>query len=333
MSKKLYKLLTASALGVAMFAFGASAQAVERLRVAGNHPVEDAVSRSMEVFKKLVEERSNGEIQVDLFPAMQLGGATENVDQVRSGTLFATLISSAYLTRLVPEYEALSLPFLFDNREQAFNVVEGKVGTALHDKMAKQGFEVLSYGEIGFRHVTNSLRPLENTADFQGLRVRLQPNEVHLQTFRALGSNPVSMDVSELYSALQQKVLDAQENPYSTIDSRRFNEVQGHLSDSSHFYDLLVVMANKRRYERLSPEHQEIVKTAMNEAMQWQRDTAEEEDNGYREKLIKAGMTFTSISPETREELRTATAGVVEQVKKRVDPDFVNLVVSEATAQ
>ena len=327
MSIKLSKWLTTSALGLSLLTFGASAQAVERLRVAGNHPVEDAVSRSMVVFKDLVEERSNGEIKVDLFPAMQLGGATENVDQVRSGTLFATLISSAYLTRLVPEYEALSLPFLFDSRAQAFDMVEGKVGQQLSDKMAKQGFEVLSYGEIGFRHVTNNLRPIEKAEDFQGMRIRLQPNEVHLQTFRALGANPVSMDVSELYSALQQGVMDAQENPYSTIDSRRFNEVQKHLSDTSHFYDLLVVMANKRRFERLSPEHQEIVQTAMQEAMQWQRDTAEEEDNGYRDKLVAAGMTFTSITPEVRDELRSATASVVEQVKNRVDADFVDLVI------
>lgn len=333
MSKKIYKWFTASALGLSMLAASASAYAVERLRVAGNHPVEDAVSRSMVVFKDLVEERSNGEIKVDLFPAMQLGGATENVDQVRSGTLFATLISSAYLTRLVPEYEALSLPFLFSDRLQPFTMVDGEVGTVLNDKMAKQGFEVLSYGEIGFRHVTNSLRPIEKANDFQGMRIRLQPNEVHLQTFRALGANPVSMDVSELYSALQQKVMDAQENPYSTIDSRRFNEVQTHLSDTSHFYDVLVVMANKRRFEKLSPAHQEIVKTAMVEAMKWQRDTAEKEDNDYRDKLIEAGMTFTALSPETREELRSATVSVVDQVKTRVNPDFVDLVIREAAAK
>lgn len=329
---KLNRFLLLAGVSMAMLAAGAPAQAVERLRIAGNHPVEDAVSRSMEVFKKLVEERSAGEIQVDLFPAMQLGGATENVDQVRSGTVFATLISSAYLTRLVPEYEALSLPFLFDNRAQVAKLVGGPAGEKLHEKMGRQGFEVLSYGEIGFRHVTNSLRPLATADDFRSLRIRLQPNEVHLATFRALGSNPISMDVSELYSALQQKVLDGQENPYSTIASRRFNEVQGHLSDSSHFYDVLVVMANKRRYDKLSPEHQKIVGEAMREAMQWQRETAEKEDNAYRDKLIDSGMVFTPIAPDVREQLRAATAGVVDQVKKRTDTAFVDLVLEQVRA-
>lgn len=327
MSKKHF-LMKAAALALSVVAVS-SAHAVERLRVAGNHPVEDAVSRAMVKFKESVEERSKGEIKVDLFPAMQLGGATENVDQVRSGTLFATLISSAYLTRLVPEYEALSLPFLFDNRDQVKALVEGPVGEQLHDKMSKQGFEVLDYGEIGFRHLTNSVRPIEKAEDLKGLRVRLQPNEVHLATFRALGANPISMDVSELYAALQQNVLDGQENPYSTIDSRRFNEVQKYLSDSSHFYDVLVVMANKKRFDKLSPEHQEIVKQAMTDAMVWQIQTAEQEDNAYRDKLIESGMVFTEISPEVRQSLREATSEIVDQVKTRVDPSFVDLVIEQ----
>ncbi len=100
--------------------------------------------------------------------------------------------------------------------------MDGPVGEQLDEKMEELGFVNLGYGELGFRHVTNSLRPITSVEDFAGMRIRLQPNEVHLQTFRALGANPVSMDVSELYSALQQGVLDGQENPYNIIASRRF---------------------------------------------------------------------------------------------------------------
>lgn len=328
---KLRLVAAASALAAGML-FGSTVQAVERLRVAGNFPAEHSVSRAMELFKERVEEKSNGEIRVDLFPAMQLGGATENVDQVRSGTIFAVFTSIAYFTRTVPEYEAVSLPFLFDSRDQAFKVMDGEVGEIFDAKMGELGFVNLGYGELGFRHVTNNLRPITSVEDFRGMRIRLQPNEVHLQTFRALGANPISMDVSELYSALQQGVLDGQENPYNIIASRRFNEVQKHLSDSGHFYDFINAVANKRRYDRLSDAHRAIVDEAMTEAMEWQRKTAAEEEMDWRNKLIESGMIFTPISVETRAALREATSSVVESLKQRVDPAVIELVLEGAKA-
>ncbi len=326
------RLLTLAAALAAGMVVSGLVSAQERLRVAGNFTLDHSASRAMELFKERVEERSNGGIRVDLFPAMQLGGAVENVDQVRSGTVFAVLASIAYFTRTVPEYEAVSLPFLFDSREQAFKVMEGKVSEIFDAKMADLGFVNLGYGELGFRHVTNNLRPITSVDDFRGMRIRLQPNEVHLQTFRALGANPQSMDVSELYSALQQGVLDGQENPYNIIASRRFNEVQKHFSDSGHFYDFITAVANKRHYDRLSAEHRQIVDEAMQEAMEWQRKTADAEENEWREKLIAAGMEFTPISPDLRAALREATASVVDQLKQRVDPAVIDLVLEETRA-
>lgn len=307
-----------------------SVLAAEQLRVAGNFPTDHSVSRAMEKFKEYVETESEGEIEVDLFPAMQLGGATENVDQVRSGSIFAVFTSIAYFSRTVPDYEAVSLPFLFDSREQAFAVMDGPVGEHLDEKMSELGFVNLGYGELGFRHVTNNLRPITSVEDFEDMRIRLQPNEVHLQTFRALGANPVSMDVSELYSALQQGVLDAQENPYNIIASRRFHEVQEHLSDSGHFYDFINAVANKRSYEALSDEHRALVDEGMQEAMMWQRNAAAEEEEEWRQVLIDEGMTFTPIPDELRAELREATMGVVETLEERVDPAFLELVIQEA---
>lgn len=325
-------LFALASLLAATTMFSSSLQAAERLRIAGNFPTDHSVSHAMEKFKEQVELESDGEIQIDLFPAMQLGGATENVDQVRSGTIFAVFTSIAYFTRSIPEYEAVSLPFLFDTREQAFAVMDGPVGEQLDEKMEELGFVNLGYGELGFRHITNSLRPINSVEDFAGMRIRLQPNEVHLQTFRALGANPVSMDVSELYSALQQGVLDGQENPYNIIASRRFNEVQDYLSDSGHFYDFINAAANKRSYERLSDEHRAIIDEAMADAMAWQREEAAAEEDQWREQLIASGMEFTPISTELRAELRNATAEVTESLKERIDPAFIELVIQEAAA-
>jgi len=327
-STRRFSAIVASVFMVAAFASG-TAHAQTKLRVASNFPVEHTASKALEIFKSEVERTTNREIRVDVFPAMQLGGATENTDQIRSGTIFAAITSIAYFTRVVPEYEAVSLPFLFKSREQAFRVIDGKIGKILDEKMASKGFVSLGYGELGFRHVTNNLRPITVIGDFKNMKIRLQPNEVHLETFRALGANPGAMDIKELYSALQQGVLDGQENPYNIIQTRKFNEVQKYLSDTGHFFDFINAAANKRAFEQLKPAHQKAVREAMRKAFVWQRAEAAKLDIGYRDQLIKAGMKFTPIPDATRAELRKATGRVVDTIKKRVDPDLINQVLAE----
>lgn len=323
-------LLLSCLTAVALTGLHAASMAQQRLRVAGNFPADHTASKVMEMFKKGVEARTNGELQIDLFPNMQLGGASENVDQVRSGTVFAIVTSIAYFTRIVPEFEAVSLPFLFNSREAAFRVMDGPVGKIFDERMSQKGFVSLGYGELGFRHVTNNLRPINSVADFKGMKIRLQPNEVHLDTFRALGANPVAMDIKEVYSAMQQGVLDGHENPFNIISSRRFNEVQKHLSDTGHFYDFINAAANKRLFDRLKKEHQEAVMAAMKEAMVWQRAEAAKQDEGWKQQLIKAGMTFTSITPQARNEFRRSTTSVIETLKKRVDPKLIDTVMAQA---
>lgn len=326
------RIVTTFAVGV-LLTFASVAHGQQRLRIASNFPSDHTASQSMEIFKTEVEKATNGELQIDLFPDMQLGGATENVDQVRSGIVFAVVSSIAYYTRIVPEFEAVSLPFIFSSRDAAFRVMDGQVGELLNEKMLDSGFVTLGYGELGFRHVTNNVRPITSVDDFKGLKMRLQPNEVHLATFRALGSNPVSMDVSELYSALQQGVLDGQENPYNIIATRRFGEVQEHLSNTGHFFDYINVVANKRQFENLTETQQEAVRAAMQKAMAWQRAEAEKLDDGWREKLIEGGMTYTPVSDDLRNDLREATSSVAGLLKERIDPDIIDMVVSEATQQ
>jgi len=316
----------------AAIALAAAAQpaAAEKLRIAGNFAVDHSSSKAMEIFRKELEAQSGGDVTAELFPAMQLGGAKENVDQVRSGAIFATWIGIAYLSRTVKELEAVSLPFIFDDRGAAFQVIDGKVGNLLNAKLADKGYVALGYMELGSRNVTNNVRPIKTLDDFKGLKIRLQPNETHLETFRAMGANPVSMGIKEVYSALQQGVLDGQENPFSIIATRRFNEVQKHLSDSGHFFDFIIVVANKKKYDGLSDKQKAAVKAAMDKAVAWQRAKAEEEDTQSRKLLVERGMTFTPIPAETRAALRKATAGVVETVKKRLGANLVDAVLAAA---
>ncbi|MGY3437406.1 MULTISPECIES: TRAP transporter substrate-binding protein [unclassified Marinovum] len=327
--KPIFALFGAAALTLTV----AAPALAESLRLAGNFPVEHSSSLAMERFAAAVAEQTGGDLTVQTFPAMQLGGAKENVDQVRSGVVFGTWIGSAYLSRTVPELEAVSLPFAYPDRETAFRVIDGKAGKMLEDKLAERGFVALGWMELGSRNVTNSVRAIETVEDFEGLKVRLQPNETHLATFRAIGANPVSMGISEVYSALQQGVLDGQENPFSIIASRNFNEVQGHLSDSGHFFDYIVLVANKRKFDGLSEDQQQAVRAAAAEAIAWQRETAATEDTASRDALVKAGMTFTPLSAETRATLRARSQPVIGELKDRIGAELIDLVLSEAAAK
>jgi len=183
--------------------------------------------------------------------------------------------------------------------------------------------------ELGSRNVTNNIRPIRSLDDFKGLKIRLQPNETHLATFRAIGANPVSMGIQEVYSALQQGVIDGHENPYSIILTRRFNEVQKYLSDSGHFFDFIIVAANKRQFDGFTPDVKKAVTEAMSKALTWQRKRAAEEDLQARDELIKRGMQFDQIPAEARAEMIKATASVVDGLKKRIGSDIIEAVMAE----
>lgn len=314
----------------AALAFVVPAAAQQKLQIAGNfaseHPSSVAVDQ---VFRKEIARLTNNQLQVDVFPAMQLGGAKENVDAVRSGTLALTWVGAAFLSRIAPELEAVSLPFVFTNRETAFRVIDGPVGAAIDRKLQDKGFVSLGWMELGMRHITNSRGPIRTMADLKGLKLRLQPNETHLATFRALGANPVAMDVKELYSALEQKVVDAQENPYTVISASRYGEVQKHISNSGHFFDFIAVVASKKAFEQLKPEHQKAVREAMTATIAHQRKLAAETEAKVLPEL-KAKMTYTEIAPAALAEMRSAAAPVIEGVKKRAGAELVDQVLAAA---
>ena len=305
------------------------ATAQDKVRLAGNFETAHSSSVAMEqVFKPELAKLTKNQLQVDLFPAMQLGGAKENVDSVRAGSLLMTWTGAAYMSRIVPELEAVSLPFLFSGREAAFKVMDGAVGKQIDQKMAAQNFLVLGWMELGSRHITNNKKPIKTIEDLKGLKIRLQPNETHLATFRALGANALAMDAKELYSALEQKVLDGQENPYQIIRAARYMEVQKYLSNSGHFFDFIVILANKKSFEALKPDYQKAIRDAMNSAVKSQRDSAAKGDAEALDELKKK-MEYTEISPAVREAMRKASAGVVDDVKKRAGAALVDSVLAE----
>ncbi len=323
--KSFLPLLATSFLAISAVTAGAK----ETIRVAGNFASEHSSSLAMVKFEEELERLSDGEIDVNIFPAQQLGGAAENVQAVKIGAIEMMWVGTAYLTRTVPELEAIGLPFQFGSREEAFAIADGPVGAALDAKLADEGMTSMGYMELGFRQLTNNVRPIKAVDDIAGLKIRLQPNETHLTTFRALGANPVAMDVKELYSAMEQGVIDGQENPFAIINVAGYAEVQEHVSNTGHFFDFISVIGNKDWFDGLDAETQAMVQEAMTTAIAYQRALAAEQDAAGLAKLEAKGMTYTAVSPELAKALRENTASVAAETKSRLDPALVELLDAE----
>jgi TRAP-type transport system periplasmic protein len=318
----------ATATALLLAASGSHAQQVV-LRMGSAFGAEHTSSKAMEIFKTEVARRSQGAIDIGLFPDMQLGGAKELIDDVRAEKLFATWVGIAFVSRLVPEIEAVSLPFVFKNYDHAMRAVDGAVGKLIEAKLSAKGFTALAWMELGARHVTNSSRPLKSPDDFKGLKIRVQPNETHMAAFRALGANPVAMDIKDVYAATRHGDIDGEENPYSVIHANKYFETQKYLSDSGHILDLIVVIANKKTLAGLPLEQQKAIRDAARVAALQQQKTAAQGEMTALSNLIAKGMQFDPIPAAMRAALRKSTASVIDSVRSRVGDALVNQVVAE----
>ena len=292
------------------------------LRMRSSFAAEHSSSRAIEIFKAEAERRSGGSIEIEIITDTG-NGAKEVIDAVRTEKVFGICVGAANLSRLVPEVAAMGLPFVFENYDQIGRALEGPVGALLEAKLAAKGFTALGWMQLGSRNVTNSKRPLRTIGDFKGLKIRLQPNELHMAMFRALGANPVAMDVKNLIEALRQGDIDGQENPYAIIYDYQWYEYQKYLSDTAHVLDLIAVVANRKAFMSLQPQEQKAIREAAKIAITQQWKIASAEDAAALVKLREKGMQFDPLPPATRAALRRAAAVVVDQARKQIGDELV----------
>ncbi len=184
---------------------------------------------------------------------------------------------------------------------------------------------MLGWGSNGFRHITNNRRPIKKVDDLKGLKIRTPSGEVFSLTFRAVGANPTPIDIKELYQALQQGVVDGQENPYDNMWVRKFHEVQKYLSNSGHFYDWVAYFMHKPTFDGLKPEHQKAVRESMFTAVAYQRALAERENHEALAKLIKGGMKYDELSKAELTKFREAARPVYDKIRERVGAKSIDL--------
>jgi tripartite ATP-independent transporter DctP family solute receptor len=268
---------------------------------------------SVEYFGEILEQRTDGRISVNIFPNSQVGDDKEMMSALQSGSLDMTFPSTSAATTIVPELRVFDLPFLFPTAEDADTVLDGPTGQDILTKFDGTGIKALAWAENGYRQLTNSKGPVESPEDVKGLRLRVMENEMQIDVWKSLGANPTSMAFGEVFSALEQGVVDGQENPWPTIYSSKFNEVQDYGSSTQHVYTPFVMMMSQKLFDTLSPEDQAIVQEAAVAAGKYNRTINREYDDFAREELAAGGMEITELSAEQLKAFQDATQPVYEK--------------------
>ncbi|MGB3289371.1 MAG: TRAP transporter substrate-binding protein [Burkholderiaceae bacterium] len=245
-------------------------------------------------FAKRVEARTNGQIKVKVFPSGTLGNDVSLVTGVRSGTIDIGVTGNPFLTGISPNLNVLDLPYLFDNEKQAFGVLDGPIGRGLLDDLGNYGLKGLAFWDLGFRSFTNNKRPVTKAADINGLKIRTTPNPAHIMAFELLGANPQPMAFGEVYTALESGAIDGQENPPTIILSSKMYEVQKYLSLTRHAYTAGPVFMNKRKFDKLKPEYQQIMLEEALAAANYQRDLNAKHQEEALAELRKHGVEIAA---------------------------------------
>ncbi|MDN3556192.1 TRAP transporter substrate-binding protein [Halomonas maura] len=276
----------------AALAMGAlSAQAAQTVNL--GHTLSDSSHYSVgaDAFKETLERLSDGEFEVVEHPSGALGGERAMIEGLQIGTVDLVITSTGPLGNFVPETYVLDLPFLFEDYDEARCVLDGEVGQDLLDKMGDHDLVGLAWSENGFRHMTNSKRPVTSPGDAEGLKVRTMENKVHMEAFEQMGVHPTPMAFPEVFTALQQGTVDGQENPITVIVATKFWEVQDHLSLTGHVYSPAVVLGSPILLDGLSEEERGWFEQAAQASAEATREEVSRLESEGVELLRENGMT------------------------------------------
>lgn len=319
-------------LALAFTAFGAAGAHAEIVMKLGLATAETHIQNTgSKAFKAFIEEQTNGEIKVEIYPGAQLGDNKTLLDSVRIGAVDGMFPSPADLGNVSADFNILNFPFLFPSQNVANAITDGTWGDRLLATLDRYGYKGLAIVDSGFRHTTNNVRPIASLDNFKGLKIRMQPNPLHLDIFRALGANPAPMAFSELFSALQQGVMDGQENPLNNIYASKFSEVQKYLTLDGHIYDTNIFMVGKEFYDGLTPEQQDLMQQGADLVVKVMRDALKEKDDAALAAMKAGGMVVTEVSPEFHDQLVVATKPVIDRYAVDVDQELFQALIDERT--
>lgn len=288
-----------------------------------------SLTQGLYKFQEIVEAETNGTIKVEVFPDGQLGGDRVVFEGLKMNSIQGTTMSTGPIAGFVKEFEVLDFPYLFKDEETAYKVLDGQIGTDLLTKLDSQGIVGLNYWENGFRQLTNNKREVKSVEDVKGLKIRTLENELHIDLWKSLGANPSPMPYTELFTGLEQGVVDGQENPAGNITTGNFYEVQDYVTKTDHIYNASVFMISDKFMQTLSDEEKEIVTKASEEARDYQRELNQKESEEAFAALEKEGMKVTELSEEARKDFEDKAKEIYSKYTEKVGKELVDQIMNE----
>jgi tripartite ATP-independent transporter DctP family solute receptor len=278
---------------------------------------------------EIVKTKTNGRLVVNTYGSAQLGTEPRMQSALQGGVQELMVGPTSNLAGLIKEFSILDLPYLVSNYKEADGLLDGPVGQALAAKLEAHGLVGLAYWENGFRHLTNSKRPVTKFEDAAGLKIRVIQNPVHIETFKELGLNPLPMPYPEVYGALETKAIDAQENGLGLIESAKFYEVQKFLSLTGHSYTPYIVLASKKWFDGLTEADRKIVREAAIEAGAYQRKINRDETAKLVDTMKKHGLAVNELSAAELQRMRDK----VKPVYDKFGPQIGTALMDQAKAE
>lgn len=276
---------------------------------ATTHPYQYGSER----FAELVSEKTGGRIAVEVYPASQIASGAKAIEFVQMGTLDIALESTMAAENFIPEIGVLNLPFLFEDAEQAFSVLDGEVGQELQAAAEAKGFKILCWMYNGFRDISTSVKPITGPEDLKGLKIRVPESQVFLKTFEAMGAVPTPMAVSEVFTAMQLKTVDGQENPTAVFVNNKYNEVNDYYSVTHHIFTAEPLIMNLDKFNALNTEDQTALLEAAQEAAVYQRQLAIDSAESELQQIKDAGVNVNVV--EDMSSFKTAVQPVYDTFK------------------
>ena len=310
-----------AALGFSLAALGA-AQATD-IKLGHVLAASHSWHKAAEGFAAEVKDKTAGRVNFILFPSGQLGNEKTMLEGIQIGSIGAAIIGSGSLQPVDARFGVVELPYTWNTAAQAYKAYDGELGAALEKIGDAKGLVLLSWWENGYRHMTNNRGPINAVADLKGLKTRVTPDKMRLDTFTVLGANPAPLAFGELYSALQQKVFDAQENPLSIIYTSSFYEVQKYLSLTGHVWSPASLVISKAVWGKISPEDQKAIKAAADHWRNEQRRMISESDKDYLAQLKEKGMLINEVD---KAPFAAAVAPVWTTYEATFGPELMGLV-------
>jgi C4-dicarboxylate-binding protein DctP len=320
------------AVGAATLGAGLGAPAIGQqtrtIRFGHMLPTDQIHHKAVAMFGDELAKLSGGKMKVEIFPSSQLGSIPEMLQSVQAGSLTMSMAVPAWYSSFMKPLDAFTLPYLVGNEDKLRPSLEGVLGKEISKYGDAAGFKVLSYLLLGGRHIVNKVRPVQKPADCQGLKLRVINSPVYLATFRALGANPVAMDPSELYLAVQQGVVDGFEYPLPDLVAQKMFEVIKYLSLDRHTVDFFIISTNKKLWDAMSAEEQGMINAAWKTASDWQWKAQPEAISNALVRL-KTLIAVNEITPENKKLFVEATRPIYAQFEPTIGKPFLDLAIKE----